>query len=65
MAMPEVLWESSRTVTEERPFRLRPHKPRHLRDESKIWARGFQQLMHLVRMTTKPLAARLEKGTRR
>jgi hypothetical protein len=52
-------------VNEERPFRLRPRKPRHLRDESKIWGRGFQQLMHLVRMTTKPLAARLEKGTRR
>jgi type IV secretory pathway VirD2 relaxase len=65
MAMPEQRWGSSRTVTEERPFRLRPHKPRHLRDESKTWARGFQQLMHLVRMTTKPLAARLEKGTRR
>jgi type IV secretory pathway VirD2 relaxase len=52
-------------VNEERPFRLRPHRPRPLRDESKTWARGFQQLMHLVRMTTKPLAARLEKGARR
>lgn len=35
----------------EYPFRLRPRRPRYQRDESKLWARGFQQLMHLVRMT--------------
>jgi hypothetical protein len=51
-------------VDDERPFRLRPPRPRHVRDEAKVWARGFRQLMHLVRMTTKPLAARLGRGSR-
>ena len=51
-------------MDDERPFRLYPRRPRHVRDESKVWARGFQQLMHLVRMTTKPLAARLGRGSR-
>jgi Protein of unknown function (DUF3363) len=46
-------------VTDERPFRLRPRRPRPGRDEAKVWARGFQQLMRLARMTAKPLAARL------
>ena len=51
-------------MDDERPFRLRPRRPLKVRDEAKVWARGFQQLMHLVRMTTKPLAARLGKGSR-
>jgi hypothetical protein len=46
-------------VDDERPFRLRPRRPRFVRDESKVWARGFQQLMHVVRMTAKPLTSRL------
>src|SRR5713101_3252 len=62
--MPELHWESWRTVDDERPFRLRPRRPRQGRDQSKVWARGFQQLMHLVRMTTKPLAVRLGRGSR-
>src|ERR1700743_1786799 len=45
-------------MDDERPFRLHPRRPRPVRNESKIWARGFQQLMHLVRMTTKPVATR-------
>jgi type IV secretory pathway VirD2 relaxase len=51
-------------VDDERPFRLRPRRPRYGRDESRVWARGFQQLMHLVRMTTKPVALRLGRGSR-
>lgn len=51
-------------MDDERPFRLRPRRPRQGRDESKVWARGFQQLMHLVRMTAKPLAIRLGRGSR-
>jgi hypothetical protein len=50
-------------VDDERPFRLRPRHPRQVREESKVWARGFQQLMHLVRMTTKPLSVRLGRGS--
>jgi type IV secretory pathway VirD2 relaxase len=46
-------------VSDERPFRLRPRRPQPGRDEAKVWARGFQQLMRLARMTAKPLAARL------
>ena len=46
-------------MPDERPFRLRPRRPRSGRDEAKVWARGFQQLMRLARMTAKPLAARL------
>ncbi len=51
-------------MDDERPFRLHPRRPRHVRDESKVWARGFQQLMRLVRITTKPLAARLGRDSR-
>jgi hypothetical protein len=29
-----------------------------------VWARGFQQLMHIVRMTAKPLTSRLPRGSR-
>src|SRR5579863_4532273 len=50
-------------MDDERPFRLHPRRPRPVRNESKLWARGFQQLMHLVRMTTKPLVNR--SGTNR
>lgn len=45
-------------MDDERPFRLHPRRPRPARDESKIWARSFQQLMHLVRMTTRPFRVR-------
>src|SRR6266849_5468998 len=62
--MLEAHWANWRTVDDERPFRLRPRRPRQVPGESKIWARGFQQLMHLVRMTTKPLAARFGRGSR-
>ncbi len=41
-------------MDDERTFRLRPRRPR-VRNESKVWARGFQQLVRLVHMTTKPL----------
>ena len=51
-------------MDDERPFRLRPRRPRFVRDESKVWARGFQQLMHIVRMTAKPLTSRLARGSR-
>jgi hypothetical protein len=51
-------------VDDERPFRLRPRRPRFVRDESKLWAREFQQLMHVVQMTAKPLTSRLTSGSR-
>ena len=35
-------------------FRLRPRRPRVPRDESKAWSRSFKNLIHLVRMTSKP-----------
>ena len=35
-------------------FRLRPRRPRVPRDENKAWSRSFKNLMHLVRMTSKP-----------
>jgi len=44
-------------MDDERTFRLRPRRPR-VRNESKVWARGFQQLVRLVHMTTKPLMGR-------
>jgi hypothetical protein len=34
-------------------FRLRPRRPRRSREESKTWSRPFQNLMRLVRMTSK------------
>jgi len=49
-------------MDDERPFRLHPRRPRPVRNESKIWARGFQQLMHLVRMTTRPSSRRSRAG---
>jgi relaxase-like protein len=35
-------------------FRLRPRRPRVHRDENKAWSRSFKNLIHLVRMTSKP-----------
>ncbi len=35
-------------------FRLRPRRPRVPPDESKAWSRSFKNLIHLVRMTSKP-----------
>lgn len=35
-------------------FRLRPRRPRVPRDENKAWSRSFKNLIHLVRMTSKP-----------
>ncbi len=37
----------------DREFRLRPRKPKRTPDESKAWCRPFQNLMRLVRMTSK------------
>lgn len=36
---------------DERPFRLRPHRPAKGQDEAKVWAGAFQRLVHLVRMS--------------
>ena len=38
----------------ERDFRLRPHRPRVLKDQSKAWSKSFKSLIRLVRMTTRP-----------
>ena len=35
-------------------FRLRPRRPPVPRDERKAWSRSFKNLIHLVRMTSKP-----------
>lgn len=40
--------------SKEAEFRLRPRRPSVLRDESKAWSRSFKNLIHLVRMTSKP-----------
>ncbi len=39
---------------EEPEFRLRPRKPRVGRDEAKAWSRSFKNLIHIVRMTSRP-----------
>lgn len=39
---------------EEAEFRLRPRRPRVPRDDSKVWSRSFKNLIHLVRMTSRP-----------
>lgn len=39
---------------DEPEFRLRPRKPRVVRDEAKAWSRYFKNLIHIVRMTSKP-----------
>ena len=39
---------------DEPEFRLRPRKPRVSRDEAKAWSRSFKNLIHIVRMTSKP-----------
>jgi hypothetical protein len=39
---------------DEPEFRLRPRKPRVGRDEAKAWSRSFKNLIHMVRMTSKP-----------
>ena len=40
-------------VPEDKEFRLRPRRPRAVRDESKAWSRSFKSLIRLVRMTSK------------
>ena len=44
----------ARKLSGEPEFRLRPGRPRVPRDESKAWSRSFKNLIHLVRMTSKP-----------
>ena len=39
---------------DEPEFRLRPRKPRVGRDEAKAWSRSFKNLIHIVRMTSRP-----------
>ncbi|HZT69301.1 MAG TPA: hypothetical protein VFC10_06095 [Terriglobia bacterium] len=39
---------------DEPEFRLRPRKPRVARDEAKAWSRSFKNLIHIVRMTSRP-----------
>jgi hypothetical protein len=39
---------------DEPEFRLRPRKPRGGRDEAKAWSRAFKNLIHIVRMTSRP-----------
>jgi hypothetical protein len=39
---------------DEPEFRLRPRTPRAGRDEAKAWSRSFKNLIHIVRMTSKP-----------
>jgi hypothetical protein len=41
-------------TSSEPEFRLRPRRPRVPRDENKAWSRSFKNLIHLVRMTSKP-----------
>jgi hypothetical protein len=40
--------------SEDAEFRLRPRRPRVRPDESKAWSRSFKNLIHLVRMTSRP-----------
>ena len=39
---------------DEPEFRLRPRKPRVCRDEAKTWSQLFKNLIHIVRMTSRP-----------
>lgn len=39
---------------DEPDFRLRPRKPHVPRDEAKTWSRSFKNLIHIVRMTSRP-----------
>ena len=54
-------------MIDEKPIILRPRKPRYQKDESKVWARAFKNLIHLVRMTSKPSGSlgRRKRGRRR
>lgn len=45
---------AKRARIDEPEFRLRPRKPRIVRDEPKAWSRSFKNLIHIVRMTSKP-----------
>src|SRR5262245_6413695 len=41
-------------VIDERPVILRPRRPKgQEKDESKVWAKAFKNLIHIVRMTSK------------
>jgi hypothetical protein len=42
-------------VIDEKPIILCPRRPRGQdKDESKVWAKAFKNLIHVVRMTSKP-----------
>ena len=45
---------AKQTRIDEPEFRLRPRKPRFVRDEAKAWSRYYKNLIHIVRMTSKP-----------
>jgi Protein of unknown function (DUF3363) len=53
-------------MTDEKPILLRPRRPRgQEKDESRVWAKAFKSLIHVVRMTSKrPGSARRRKGGR-
>jgi len=43
-------------ASEERPFRLRPRRPKRQRaDEVRIWSAAFKRLFHVVRMSSRRL----------
>lgn len=44
-------------MPEEPAIKLRPRKPRFVRDESKSWSSAFKGLIHIVRMTSKRKAS--------
>jgi len=52
-------------MTDEKPILLRPRRPRgQEKDESKIWAKAFKGLIHVVRMTSKRTGSHLRKAGR-
>lgn len=52
-------------MNDDKFIRLRPRRPRRQdQDESKIWAKAFKGLIHIVRMTSQP-AASARAGKRR
>ena len=52
-------------MTDEKPILLRPRHPRgQEKDESKVWAKAFKSLIHVVRMTSKRTGSHRRKAGR-
>lgn len=52
-------------MTDEKPILLRPRRPKgQEKDESKIWAKAFKGLIHVVRMTSKRTGSHRRKAGR-